>query len=154
MRTGGLHIAAKCAAALALFAVAGAAAFYLKDAIDRANPDYAVPQITVTADSKPVATLTDAYSWSFYVGGDVIREETPVPDLSLTPVTMLGGETLDISFSQPALETKLTRTDSYTYTFKKTQDAAVPFESGVYIYNVFARFERGAVSYYFCIVVE
>ncbi|MEA4912568.1 MAG: hypothetical protein VB092_08185 [Oscillospiraceae bacterium] len=153
MKSGRGQIVRKCIVALLLLAFAGGTAFYLKDLIDRANPDYAIPQITVTADSKAVPTITDAYSWSFYVGEDVIREETPVPDLALTAADMLGGEALDIIFSQPALETKITRTDSYTYTFQRVTDLTVPFESGFYIYNVFARFERGAVSYYFCVSV-
>ncbi len=154
MKSGKGVVFKKCILALVLFAFVGGAAFFIKDLIDRANPAYAIPQITVTADSRALETFADAYSWRFYIGGDVIREETPVADLSFAPVPLLGGETIAIGFSQPALETKLTRTDSYSYNFQKTDELTVPYENGVYIYNVFARFERGAVSYYFCIVVE
>ncbi|NLC78720.1 MAG: hypothetical protein GX683_03215 [Ruminococcaceae bacterium] len=139
--------------ALVLFAAAGALAFVLKDYIDRTNPDYAIPQISVTADSSEVATVVSGYSWQFAFGEPVVHEETPVTELSVVTTELLGGENLGIVFSQPTKSYTVRRSESFSYDFSPTEDMEVPFESGGYLYEVVATFESGTVQYYFYIVV-
>ncbi len=144
----------KIIAAIVLFAFAGVIAFYLKDYIDRQNPDYAIPKMTVTADSKEIPSVVSGYSWSFRFGDKVIKEETPIVELSLERAILLGGEKLDISFSQPVNSIKVRISDSYSYEMHDAEELVVPYESGGYIYEVYADFESGAVLYYFYVVIE
>lgn len=139
--------------ALVLFAAAGAITFVLKDFIDRKNPDYAIPQIVVTADSSEVSTVVSGYSWRFVFGEPVVREETPVTELSVAATELLGGEKLSIKFSQPTTDYTVRRSGSFNYDFSPTDDMTAPYESGGYLYEVIATYESGTVQYYFYVVV-
>lgn len=143
----------KVVLAILLFALAGAVTFVLKDYIDRKNPDYAIPQIVVTADSSEVSTVVSGYSWKFAFGEPVVREETPVTELSVAATELLGGEKLNISFSQPTKNFTVRRSGSFSYDFSSTEDMSVPYDSGGYLYEVVAAYESGTVQYYFYVVV-
>lgn len=145
----------KIALALVLFVCAGFIAFYTKDVIDRQYPEYAVAKLTVSADATDVPVVVSGFEWSFVFGGTAAKSSPDVAELAVTPVSVLGGETLSLVFSQPLKTLEVKRSESYSYTFSDIQgDLKVPFEAGGYMYEVNASFERGNVKYYFYIVVE
>ena len=140
---------------LVLLAAAGFSAFLVKDAIDRRSPDYAVAKLTVTADSVEVPVTVAEYDWSFAFGGSAIREAPSILDLGLSPMPLLGGERLEIKFSQHADSFALERSGNYDYNFEPIEgDLTVPFESGGYLYRVTAQFPSGRAVYYFYVAVQ
>lgn len=140
---------------LFLFAAAAASALLVKDAIDRRHPDYAVAKLTVTADSVEVPVLVAEYEWRFAFGNTATRQSPSIAELGLTPMPLLGGEQLELSFSQPVKSMTIERSGNYDYSFSVADGAlAAPYESGGYIYRITAGFDSGSAVYYFYIVIQ
>lgn len=142
-------------AAVILFCMAGVFSFLLKDFIDSENPEYAIAQIEVTADTTVVGHVLAGYEWSFYNGR---RDAMPTRawfELEMTPYEMLGGEKINIEFTLPAQEVMINRLDNNKQDgfVPSDNDLYVPFDKGGYLYEVHARFRQGWVLYYFYIVV-
>ncbi|MDO4566646.1 MAG: hypothetical protein Q4B42_04885 [Oscillospiraceae bacterium] len=141
--------------ALLLLIAAGGLSFAVKELIDVNNPEYAVAKLTVTADSEEVPVIISAFDWSFSFGASASREAPDVSEINPAPALLLGGESLELSFSQPLLALEVLRSESYSYSFFDINgDLTVPYEKGAYLYRVNAAFERGEAQYYFYIVVE
>ena len=67
----------------------------------------------------------------------------------------MGGEKLEIKYSQPTDLVRIYRTLPYTYDFIVAEDElVVPYEAGGYIYQVYAQFPRGYEVILFYIVVS
>lgn len=156
----------KLIAAITMLVVAGTLAFFLKDYIDSENPQYAVAQIQITADTMTVPHMLAGYEWSFYNGRVSTMQEIPwneadeilkpgvVTNESGEEVSILGGEQLRIIFTLPVSKMEISRIDWDSYEFVPSNDIRVPFEKGIYIYKISAEFDRGWVVYYFKIIVE
>lgn len=140
---------------ISMLIIAALAAVAVKDAIDRRNPQYAIPQITVTADAAPVAVLTAQYKWEFMLGGSAELDEGAIEELSIPETNLEGGELIVIDFSVKPESLRMERTSAYTYDFSDIDetDLTVPYESGGYIYRISADFDYGSVVWYFYIVV-
>lgn len=141
--------------AVLCFILAGFVSFWIKELIDARNPSYAVPRVTVTADGRPVSAALSECSWSF------LTQETYTVDYSGNLFDMdiprndcMGGEKLEIQYSQPTDLIRIYRTLPYTYDFIVAEDELiVPYEAGGYIYQVYAQFPRGYEVILFYIVV-
>ncbi len=146
----------KLIAAIILLAVAGVSAFYIKDYIDSRNPIYAIAQIEVTADTKPVGYTLAGYEWKFYNGKIAQMPTASWAELNMTSEPLLGGEQLTVTFTQPMQSSEIRRLDLERRQFgftSITDNLIVPFESGGYLYEVRAQFRQGWVLYYFYITV-
>ena len=140
---------------IVLLALAGAAAFCVKELIDVRHPEYAVARLTVTADTAEVPVTIAGFDWDFALGGEAHRPAPDVGEIYPAPASLLGGETLSLLFSQPTLAVEVKRTESYSYSFYDINgDLAVPYDKGGYLYEVSAEYRQGKVLYYFYIVVE
>lgn len=140
---------------LVLLAAAGFSAFFVKDAMDRRHPDYAVAKLTVTADSVELPVMVAEYDWSFAFGASAKKETASIIDLGLSPMMLLGGERLELDFSQAADSVTVERSGNYDYNFAPAEGAlSVPFESGGYVYRITAEFPSGHAVYYFYVVVQ
>ncbi len=145
----------KFIAAILLLVLAAGAAVLVKDALDVRNPDYAVAKLTVTADSVELPVSVAGYQWSFLFDRQTAKKPAPVIEQNLSAVTLLGGEKLELNFSQPVLSYTVRQSQNYSYEFFDLEgEITVPFEPGGYIYEVRAEFEHGWVLYYFYIVVS
>ena len=144
--------------AIMLLALAGVATFYLKDYIDSENPEYAIPQIEVTADTEVVAHMVTGYEWEFYNGRTASMSSMSWYDYeveSLTSTKVLGGERLNIEFTMPARAVMINRTNDTDKGFiPADNETTVPFEKGIYLYEVWAKFDKGWVMYYFKLLIE
>ena len=140
---------------VAMIVLAGFAAVAVKDFMDRRNPYYAIPQISVTADSEPVAITVADFEWEFELGGSISRKGTAVTNLQIKPTNMSGGEQLKIDFSVDPESVEIMRTKPYTYDFSEIgeSDLMVPYESGGYIYRISADFASGRATWYCYIIV-
>ena len=144
----------KIIASIVLLFIAAAAAVLVKDAIDVRNPDYAVAKLTVTADSVELPVTVAGYQWSFLFDRQTAKTPEPVFEQEPIPTSLLGGERLELEFSQPALRCTVRQSQSYTYDFFALEGVIhVPFEPGGYMYEVRAEYEDGWVLYYFYVVV-
>ncbi len=140
---------------LALLALAGAAAFCVKELIDVRYPEYAVARLTVTADTAEVPVTIAGFDWDFALGGEAHRPAPDVGEIYPAPASLLGGETLSLVFSQPTLAIEVKRSESYSYSFYDINgDLTVPYDKGAYLYEVSAEYRQGRVLYYFYIMVE
>ncbi len=141
---------------LVLVALAGFFAFFVKDAIDRRNPQYAVPQLTVLADNRAVSSTIGGFSWRFAFGDLVEQQPGSVYDLYMEENHLQGGERINLSFSVQPSSCSLRQSDAYSYRFMDIplDEASVPYQSGGYTYEVLAEFPQGRVLYYFYIVVQ
>ena len=145
-------------AGIILIVLSGYFALFVKEYIDRRNPEHAVAKITVTADNQPVAAKLYGYYWHFSFGGDVevaAPEISEIYELGIPATEVRGGERLEVVFSHTPDYLFINRSnEAYSYSFSAAEDEPyVPFLPGTYVYEVFAGFERGIVSYYFVIVV-
>ena len=68
---------------LVLLVLSGVAAFCVKDLLDATAPDYAVPRIEVTADSREVPATVNGYEWDFYLGSHARRDTAPLTEISI-----------------------------------------------------------------------
>lgn len=138
------------------FIVAGFVAFWIKELIDSRYPAYAIPQVTVTADGIPIEGTMSECSWSFLTQETYSVEFSGnLFDMDIPRNTVMGGERLEIVFSQPTEKIRVFRTKPYTYDFIVADDELqIPFDQGGYIYQVYAQFSRGYEVVFFYIVVE
>lgn len=138
-----------------LIAISGFAAYYVKDYLDRQDPQYAIPQITVKADLQPVPAVVGGYDWQFAFGERVESLPDSIFDIVFEEIHLKGGEELSIDFSVDPVSYSIKRSDAYSYHFFEIpiEGVSVPFESGGYTYEVVASFEDGTALYYFYIVV-
>lgn len=139
----------------------------LKDYLDQKSPEYAVPHLTVTADTTEVRTHLSHYNWKFVSGKEIVVTDPMLEQLDqgrgvtgwdegmvLSTTDLGGGERLNFSFSQKYAKIHIDRTDAYDYRFNPTDDdTTVPYEKGAYYYRVTAEFKQGRVEYYFRINV-
>lgn len=145
----------KILASIVLLVGAAFAAILVKDAIDVRHPNNAVAKLTVTADSVELPVTVAGYQWSFLFDRQTAKIPTPAVDQEPTPVTLLGGERLEFTFSQPVVSYTVKQSMSSTYEFfeLETEEISVPFEPGGYMYEIRAEFESGWVLYYFYIAI-
>ncbi len=147
--------AKKIVLAVVLLCLSAFAAYYVKDLLDRQNPDNARPRVEVTADGQSVPVTVAGYQWSFFLGGRYEKTPPSVYDIAPVPCPLSGGESVEITFSQPAEGLTVRRSASYSYDFSdESGEITVPFESGGYLYEVRAEFSRGWVLCYFYIIVN
>ena len=142
-----------------LIAVAVFISLFLKDLIDRQSPDYAIPQLTVTADGQKMNIYLSNYYWKFPFGHEKDKIEPEIDDGAVSvldegivPANILhGGEELRYEFSQQESLRYIDRSDVYsTISFHLADNEKyAPNEPGAYYYKVAAEFERGRVEYYF-----
>ena len=147
-----------------LIAAAVFIAFYLKDYLDRRNPDHAVPQLRVTADGQELDVYISSYYWRFAFGQEAEKREPEIDGGAVSildegivqPNVLHGGEELIYEFSQQELSVYIDRSEAYsTAVFNLAdEEVYVTHEPGAYYYIVTADFERGRVSYYFRIDVR
>lgn len=136
---------------------------YIKDMIDRQEPDHAVPQLIVTADGQKLNLYLSNYYWKFPFGNEAVKIEPEIDegavsvlDEGIVQANILhGGEQLKYTFSQQESLRYIDRSDAYsTVSFKNADNEKyAPNEPGAYYYKVAAEFERGRVEYYFRIDV-
>lgn len=148
---------------IVLIALAVFVSLYLKDFIDRQSPDYAIPQLTVTADGQKLNLYLSNYYWKFPFGSEAEKIEPEIDngavsvlDEGIVQANILhGGEELKYEFSQQESLRYIDRSESYsTVSFKLADNERyAPNEPGAYYYKVSAEFERGRVEYYFRIDV-
>ena len=95
-------------------------------------------------------------SWSFLNGETyVVQPPDNLYDVSLPHNAVLGGEQLEIQFSQKVQVLRIYRSEPYSYNFiMAEEDLVIPYDKGGYIYQVYAQFERGYEMIYFYVVVE
>ena len=138
------------------FVLAGFIAFWIKELIDSKYPAYAVPEVTVTVDGIPIQCTMSECSWSFLTQETYnVEFSGNLFDMDIPRNSVMGGEKLDIKFSQTAENVRIYRTKPYTYDFIVADgELQVPFERGGYIYQVYAQFKRGYEVIFFYIVVE
>lgn len=138
-----------------LIALAGFAAFCVKEAMDLRHPEYAVARLEVTADSEPVDVTIAGFNWSFFFSNKNARQMQDVALMSVPSTELLGGETLELKFSLAPESYEIKRSESYSYSFIDIGgDLTVPYSSGAYLYQVDAVFDRGTARYYFYIIVQ
>jgi len=146
-----------------LIAVAVFISYCLNDYLDRRNPDYAVPQLIVTADGQELDVYLSSYYWRFAFGREAEKREPEIDGGAVSILdegvvqinTLHGGEELRYEFSQTELSRLIDRSEAYsTYRFDLAdEEAYVMHEPGAYYYKVTADFVRGRVTYYFRIDV-
>ncbi|MBR3354255.1 MAG: hypothetical protein IKG47_02670 [Oscillospiraceae bacterium] len=141
---------------LLCFVLAGFIAFWIKELIDSRYPAYAIPEVHVTVDGVPIDCTMSECSWSFLTQDTYnVEFSGNLFDMDIPRNSVMGGEKLEISFSQPTDNMRVFRTKPYTYDFIVADDEMqIPFERGGYIYQVFAQFKRGYEVVFFYIVVE
>jgi len=132
---------------------------YLKEYMDRKNPDYAIPQLTVTADGQVLDLYLSNYYWRLNFGKEVEKLEPEIDGGAVRILdegivqknTLHGGEELKYEFSQQESIRYIDRSEAYsTVSFLLADNERyAPSEPGVYYYRVSAEFERGRVEYYF-----
>ncbi len=142
--------------AVLCFILAGFISFWIKELIDARNPAYAVPEVHVTADGKQISATMSECSWSFLTKETYnVEYSGNLFDMDIPRNDLMGGEQLEISFSQPAELIRIYRTRPYTYDFNVEDDGLiVPYEEGGYIYQAYAQFDRGYEVILFYIVVD
>ncbi len=141
--------------ALLLLCAAGFTAFWVKDMLDRENPEYAIPKVTVTADGQEIPVTISGYKWNFTFGGVFKKISPSVYDIAQVSVSLKGGESLETLFSQDVKKLNISRSASYSYNFSPTEnDMTVPYEKGAYLYDMYAVFDNGSMQCYFYIIVE
>ena len=138
------------------FVFAGFAAFWIKELIDSKYPAYAVPEVKVTADGIPIDCTMSECSWSFLTQETYnVEFSGNLFDMDIPRNSGMGGERLEVVFSQPTENVRIYRTKPYTYDFIVADgELQIPFEKGGYIYQVYAQFSRGYEVIFFYIVVE
>ena len=134
-----------------LVAIAAFAAYCLKDYLDRKNPDFAVPQLLVTADGQELDVYLSSYYWRFAFGREAEKREPEIDggavsilDEGVVQTNILhGGEELRYEFSQTELSKLIDRSEAYsTYKFDLAdEETYVTHEPGAYYYKVTADFE-------------
>ncbi len=145
----------KIIASIVLLAMAAGAAMLVKDWLDVRRPDYAVAKLTVAADSVELPVTVAGYQWRFLFDRQTAKTPAAVIDQELTPTELLGGERLELTFSQPVSSYTIRQSKSYSYEFFELEgEINVPFETGGYIYEIRAEYERGWALYYLYIVVN
>lgn len=146
----------KVIAAVLLLVLAGVAAFYIKETVDANNPLYGIPQLSVTADTIEVEVELGGCDWRFRNGRRYVQETILHYYVEPPVVEVLGGEqlTIDLSLADPRI-LNVSRSDGpYSVNLVSTKgDLMVPFESGEYLYEVYAEYEQGFVVYYFRVKV-
>lgn len=143
--------------AIVLLALAGLIAFGIKENIDSRYPQYAIPQLEVLADTQEVTPLLAGCDWSFRNGRRYSQEVTLHYYVEPIATTLLGGEQLSIELSvADPVALNISRSDApYSLNLEPVRgDLRVPFESGEYLYEVYATYEQGFVVYYFRIKVQ
>lgn len=142
--------------AILCFAIAGYISYWIKEIIDTRYPEYALPTVKVTADGQPLEVSMSDCSWSFLNGETyVVQPPDNLYDVSLPHNAVLGGEQLEIQFSQKVQVLRIYRSEPYSYNFiMAEEDLVIPYDKGGYIYQVYAQFERGYEMIYFYVVVE
>jgi len=161
--TRALNITKRILIGIVLIAFAVFISLYLKDYIDRQSPDYAIPQLVVTADGQKLNLYLSNYIWRFPFGQEAEKIE---PEIDNGAVSVLdegfvqanilhGGEELKYEFSQQESLRYIDRSESYSTVFFQLADHEryAPNEPGAYYYKVAAEFDRGRVEYYFKIDV-
>lgn len=147
----------KVIAAVLLLALAGAGAFYMKEYLDSQNPQYAIPQLEVTADRVEVPVVLAGCDWRFFNGRRYQQEVTLHYYVEPTVAVVLGGELLSVDLLLDGYRVmNISRSDRpYSLELIPTRgDLTVPFESGDYLYEVYAEYEQGFVIYYFRLQVQ
>lgn len=144
---------------IVLIAAAGFIAFYLKDYMDRKNPDYAIPKLHVTADGQELDVYISSYYWRFAFGHEAQLIEPEIDGGAVRildegvvqPNILHGGEELSYNFTQKEKARFIDRSEAYsTVDFHLADDeTTVTHKPGAYYYKVTAEFERGRVLYYF-----
>lgn len=146
-----------------LIAAAVFAAYFLKDYMDRKNPDLAIPKLLVTADGQELDVYVSSYYWRFAFGHEAEMIEPEIDGGAVRildegvvqPNVLQGGERLFYSFTQKEIARYIDRSEAYsTVDFHLADDEmTVTNKPGAYYYKVTAEFERGRVLYYFRIDV-
>ena len=140
---------------LLMFAAAAASGYWIKEFVDARNPQYAVPEMEVTADGQALQGVLNACSWDFLTGEtcSYLGRES-LFELEMPRNELLGGEQLEFRFSQTPQELTISRSERYSYDFRPCgENLTVPYESGVYLYEITAQFARGYELFYLYIAV-
>ena len=142
--------------ALLAFVAAAAAGYFIKESIDSRYPEYALPQITATADGEELVCVLDACSWTFLTGDTYnYGASQNIFELELAKNELMGGEALNISFSQQPEAVTVSRSERYSYEFRPCEGPlTVPYEEGGYLYEIWADYSRGYELFYLYIVVQ
>ena len=161
--TRAVNIIKRVLLGFAFISIAVIVALYLKDVLDRQNPDYAIPQLRVTADGQELDLYLSNYYWKFDFGSEAVKLEPEIDggavsvlDEGIVQANILhGGEELKYEFSQEESLRYIDRSEAYsTVSFQLADNERyAPNEPGAYYYRVAAEFDKGRVEYYFRIDV-
>ncbi len=147
-----------------LIALAAGVTAMLKEVLDTRDPESALPLITVTYGDETLSNEREVrragWEWHFFL----TNEKTPLlslEDVPLTPVEVLPGAQLQISFTKTPSEL-LTQyaADAYPIQFVEPQGKSAgtihaPTTPGRYYYKVRAEWAgRGFIQYYFVLQVR
>ena len=120
------------------------------------------PKPIITIENKTVEVAQGSYCWRGLINGQCVDMISP-PDIinhhELKPVRVSPGAELKIDFNRKPLENSLNA--SIWFSNDKIENVPlndnvllVPKETGVYIYNVSAHWEKGSAGYVFVIEVK
>ncbi|MEG1104867.1 MAG: hypothetical protein RSD78_08495 [Oscillospiraceae bacterium] len=143
-----------------LISLAVCVTLLIKESLDTKDPQSALPSIDViyNGNSLPETSVFRAgYSWNFLTTIEDFPAMAP-EDIPLYPVDVLPQIQMEIKFSKPPKELKISRADGrYSQDFIEiatdvTGEMLSPSVPGVYVYKVEASWGiRGSILYYFAL---
>ena len=147
-----------------LVALAAGITVFIKETLDTRDPEASLPIITVRYGDEVFAPDKEVrragWEWSFFL----TKEKTPmlsIEDVPLTPVEVLPGAPMNISFTKPPTQLRVLRAASDKPTeYLELADAgdgvfSTPTMPGLYYYKVQSEWRnRGFIQYYFALGVH
>ncbi len=138
----------------------------LKEVLDTKEPESALPVISVQYEYGENALSNErevrraGWEWKFFL----TNEKTPMlalDDVPITPVDVLPGARMTISFSKAPTDLRLYRrayddipSEFYETAFSSGTSFYAPTQPGRYYYRIYAEWPRGVIQYYFALQVR
>lgn len=120
------------------------------------------PLPSITVDGKPITVFQGSYCWRGFLGGKCVDMASP-PEIikfhRVVPEKISPESILSINFKNEPLSdsvrANLWISDEQTEELSINDNQLIaPKEKGVYVYDIYARWDKGDASFVFCIEVE
>ena len=128
--------------------------------IDQMSPKPPLPSVTV--EGEKVTTVQGSYCWSGYFNSqcvDMISPPELIKEKGIKSVSVPPQSRLKIEFKNAPIRNTLgvnkwEKNGKVKNIYIKNNILTAPKEKGVYLYDIFARWEKGSSSYVFVIEVK
>ncbi len=140
--------------AVVLLVAAAYGALFIKDSVDSRNPELNLPVINVSVGFNPPYVVRAGYTWKF--GFKTIYSPfVSSYDVPLMVTDVYPNENIVITFSALEELCELYQADGLgSEDFKKIYTWVTPEKEGIYVYRIYAQFEKGEIQYFFAIQVK